>query len=296
MSKSVGSLHAIMEDFIAQWKPTILPWLLSHGLRILLIAVAAYIIGRIIHRVVDKTVRVAVRERNHASSQAEIQREETLIQIFSTSIRIALYATAAMMILQEFDIKIGPIIAAAGVVGLALGFGGQYLIRDLISGLFIILENQYRISDVIDIDGTSGTVEEISLRKTTLRDLDGTIHHIPHGEIKKVANLTKDFSRVNIDLGVSYNDDLEHVIKVTNQVGNDLANDPDWKNLINKAPQFLRVNDFADSSVVIKIVGETIPTKQWAVAGELRKRIKIAYDKAGIEIPFPQVVMHKAKE
>lgn len=272
----------------------IMPWLTTHGLRILLIAIIAFIISRIITRIVDKTVRLAVRERNHSSNAAEIQREETLIQIFSAGLRIAIYITAIMMILQEFDIKIGPILAAAGVVGLALGFGGQYLIRDLITGLFIIFENQYRIGDVVDIDGTSGVVEEISLRKTTLRDLDGTIHHMPHGEIKKVSNLTKDFSRVNLDLGVSYDAELEHVIKVINQVGIDLSKDTEWKQFIIKPPQFLRVNDFADSAVIVKVVGETEPLKQWAVAGELRKRIKIAFDAAGIEIPFPQMVMHQS--
>lgn len=151
------------------------------------------------------------------------------------------------------------------------------------------------MGDIIEIDGTGGVVEDISLRKTTLRNLDGTIHHIPHGEIKKVSNLTKDFSRVNLDIGVSYNASLDEVIEVVNQTGIALAEDGDWKSAILKAPQFLRVDDFADSAVMIKIVGETEPLQQWAVAGEFRKRLKIAFDKAGIEIPFPQMVVHQAK-
>ena len=283
-----------MQEHISEQLDLIYPWLVKSGPRILLILLGAYILHRIVYRTVEKTVRIAVREKNHISTEAEVQREETLIQILTTTLRIAIIITAVIMILPEFNIKIGPIIAAAGVVGLALGFGGQYLIRDLISGLFIIMENQYRIGDVIEIDGTDGVVEEISMRKTTLRDLDGTIHHIPHGEIKKVSNLTKDFSRVNLDIGVSYSVDLDKVINVINEVGNELAEDADWKNYILKAPEFMRVNDFADSAVMIKIVGETQPLKQWAVAGELRKRIKIAFDKEGIEIPFPQVVMHQA--
>jgi small-conductance mechanosensitive channel len=199
------------------------------------------------------------------------------------------------MILQEAGIKIGPILAGAGIVGLAFGFGGQYLIKDIITGLFIILENQYRIGDVINVDTIGGLVEDISLRKTILRDLDGTVHHIPHGEIKTVSNLSKGYARVNLDIGVSYSSDLEHVIKVINRTGKELAEDPLFKDLIIKPPQFLRVDDFADSAVIVKILGDTNPLKQWEVTGELRKRIKIAFDKEGIEIPFPQRVIHQAK-
>ena len=285
-----------MLETVSQFYDKIYPWLSTSGIKILVIIIIAFILHKVIYRFVEKSVRLAVTARHHSSSTAEIQREETLIGVFTVTIRIAIFTTAVMMVLPEFNIKIGAMLAAAGVVGLALGFGGQYLIRDVITGLFIILENQYRMEDVISIDGTDGVVEEITLRKTTLRDLDGTIHHIPHGEIKKVSNLTKDFSRVNLDLGVSYSADLEHVIQVVNKVGNQLAQHPDWKEFITKAPQFLRVNDFADSAVVIKIIGETIPLKQWAVAGELRKCLKIAFDKEGIEIPFPQMVMHQVNE
>jgi small conductance mechanosensitive channel len=199
-----------------------------------------------------------------------------------------------MMILSEAGVAIGPLLAAAGIAGIAFGFGGQYLIRDIISGLFITLENQYRIGDVVCFDGTCGLVEDITLRMTTLRNLDGTVHHIPHGEIKTVSNLTKHYARVNLNVGVSYGSNLEHVIEVVNRVGRELAEDPAWKEHVTKAPQFLRVDDFADSAVIIKILGETKPIKQWDVTGELRKRLKIAFDKEGIEIPFPQRVVHTA--
>ncbi|MFA6262258.1 MAG: mechanosensitive ion channel family protein [Bacteroidia bacterium] len=209
--------------------------------------------------------------------------------------KIIILLLAMLMILQEIGIPIGPILAGAGIIGLAVGFGGQYLIRDIISGFFIILENQYRVGDVVNFDGTGGLVEDISLRMTTLRDLDGTVHHIPHGEIKRVANLSKDFARINLNLGISYNSKLDHVIRVVNLVGNELANDPLWQEYIIKPPQFLRIDDFADSSIVIKILGETQPLKQWEVTGELRKRIKFAFDLEGIEIPFPQRVIHQVK-
>jgi len=136
-------------------------------------------------------------------------------------------------------------------------------------------------------------VEKISLRMTTLRDLDGTVHHIPHGEIKEVSNYSKDFSRVNLDIGVSYGAKLEQVIEVVNKTGIELAEDAKFKEFIITAPQFLRVNDFADSSVMIKILGETLPSKQWEITGELRKKLKIAFDREGIEIPFPQRVIHQ---
>jgi len=198
-----------------------------------------------------------------------------------------------LMILQEIGVPIGPILAGAGIVGIAIGFGGQYVIRDLISGFFIILENQYRIGDVVSFDGTSGLVEDISLRMTTLRNQDGTVHHIPHGEIKKVSNLSKDFARINLNMNISYSANLEQVIAVVNRVGMELAEDPLFKPHIIKPPQFLRIEDFGDSSVIIKILGETQPLMQWELTGELRKRLKIAFDKEGIEIPYPQrVVRH----
>lgn len=285
-----------MNEYVTKWTALIIPWLLNHGIKIILIIIGGFIVNKIVQKFIERTVRMIVIADKNASANAEIQREDTLIQIFSTTVKIVLISITLLMCLKEFGLEIAPILAAAGIVGLAFGFGGQYLIRDIISGLFIILENQYRIGDVVDFDSASGLVEQISLRKTTLRDLDGTVHHIPHGEIKKVSNLTKDFSRVNLNLGVSYSADLEHVISVVNQTGNSIAEDPNFKDFVIAAPQFLRVDEFADSSIIIKIIGETVPLKQWEVAGELRKRIKVAFDKEGIEIPFPQMVIHQAKE
>lgn len=285
-----------MKETIQDWTDVIVPWLLNHGIRILIIAVAAWLLNKIITRIIIKAVRVAVVADKNLSEDAEKKREDTLIRIFTGATRIVFFTMAILMILQEAGVEIGPILAGAGIVGLAFGFGGQYLIRDIISGLFIILENQYRIGDVININGTGGLVEDISLRKTTIRDLDGTVHHIPHGEIKIVDNLSKDFSRVNLDIGVAYNSNLEHVIKVINQTGDELTKDSVFKDSIISPPKFLRVNEFADSAIMVKILGDTKPLKQWEVAGEYRKRLKVAFDKEGIEIPFPQRVVHQVKE
>ncbi|WP_299524201.1 mechanosensitive ion channel family protein [uncultured Lutibacter sp.] len=283
-----------MKEYFAEWTEFLIPWLLSSGLRILVIIIVTFIINKVITRLIDKMVRLAVVPNNHSSEEAEKKREDTLIQIFSITAKIGIFSILILMVFQEFGVEIGPILAAAGIVGLAFGFGGQYLIRDIISGLFIILENQYRIGDYVKFENLGGVVEKISLRMTTLRDLDGTVHHIPHGEIKEVSNYAKDFARVNLDIGIAYNANLEHVIGVVNEVGNELAQDIQFKEFIIKAPQFLRVNDFADSSVMLKILGETLPLKQWEITGELRKRLKIAFDREGIEIPFPQRVIHQS--
>lgn len=283
-----------MQEKLNIMSDKIMPWLLSNGIKIVVIAVVAYLLNVILSRIIIRTVRIAVVRDEMMSEEAEKKREDTLIHIFNGALRIILVIVALMMILQEAGIKIGPILAGAGIVGVAVGFGGQYLIKDIITGLFMILENQYRIGDVVTIDGTSGLVQDISLRKTTLRDLDGTVHHINHGSITLVSNQSKDFARVNLEIGVGYDTNLDHVINVIDKTGEELAEDPDFKDMILSPPKFLRINDFADSAIIIKILGETKPLRQWEVTGELRKRLKIAFDREGIEIPFPQRVVHQA--
>lgn len=270
----------------------ITPWILSHGVKIILILIGAWLIDRIIKIFISKGVKSFVTQTYRIrDGQALEKRSKTLEGVLEGAVSIIVLLIAGLMVVSELGINIGPLLALAGVAGLAFGFGGQYLIRDLISGLFIILEDQYRVGDVACVADTCGLVEDINLRRTILRDLDGIVHHIPNGEITKASNLSKGFSRVNLNIGISYGSDLEKVINVVNRVGNELAKDPQWKQDILKTPQFLRVDDFADSAVIIKILGDTKPLRQWAVTGELRKRIKIAFDKEGIEIPFPQMAV-----
>jgi small conductance mechanosensitive channel len=283
-----------MNQHLSEWLNLFWPWMLTHGIRIFLVAIFAWILYRYINIVIRKIVLMSMVSDADKNSEAERKRKDTLSRIFSWVTRILILTMAVLIILQEVGVPIGPILAGAGILGLALGFGGQYLIRDLISGFFIILENQYRIGDVVNLDGTSGLVEDISLRLTTLRDLDGNVHHVPHGEIKRVSNLSKYFSRVNLNIGIAYHSKLDHVIEVVNKIGNEMAEDPIWKEHILKAPQFLRIDNFTDSAIEIKIIGETPAHKKWDVTGELRKRIKLAFDQQGIEIPFPQRVIHQA--
>ena len=284
-----------MHESFTEWIDNIIPWLLNHGIRIVFIGVLAYLLNRILGRIIVRTVRIAVVRDEDTSIEAEKKREDTLIHIFRSALRVVLIVLAILMILQEFGLKIGPILAGAGIVGVAVGFGGQYLIKDVITGLFMILENQYRIGDVVKIDGTEGTVQDITLRKTTLRDMDGTVHHINQGSIVLVSNLSKDFARVNLEVSVDYSTNLEHLIDVVNRTGRELAEDPDFRDSIITPPKFLRVQDFADFGIIIKILGDTKPLKQWEITGELRKRLKIAFDREGIEIPLPQTVIHQAQ-
>jgi len=284
-----------MEFIQEQFSNLLLPWLLTGGIKIVGILVGVFVIHRFGKLVIDKVVRKTVDSDHFLTKDAEKKREDTLIRIFHGTLRVLIWIIAILMILSEISIDIGPLLAGAGILGLSFGFGGQYLIRDVISGLFLILENQFRVGDVVCLDDTCGLVEDITLRATVLRDLDGTVHHVPNGTINRASNLSKHFSRVNLNVGVSYNDDLEKVISVVNRVGKELFEDPAWKDKIIEAPKFLRVNDFADSSVEIKILGKTKPLQQWSVTGELRKRLKIAFDKEGIEIPFPQRTIHQPK-
>ena len=196
------------------------------------------------------------------------------------------------MLLSEINLDIAPVLAGAGIVGVAIGFGAQSLIKDIISGLFIIWDNQYRVGDVVKIADTTGEVEEISLKRTVLRDLSGTVHFIPNGEIKVASNFTRGWARVNLNVSVGYNEDLDRVIAVINRVGNEMAIDPRWSSLILKPAQVLWVDNFGDSGIDIKITGDTKPLQQWAVTGELRLRLKKAFDDAGIEIPWPHTKVY----
>ena len=285
-----------MNEFIKNFIDNLGPWFFSHGVKIILIIIGAYLIRKFVVVFIDKIIRKAITSNNFLSEVAEKKREDTLIKVFEGALKVIIWVAAAFMILSEIGIDIGPLLAGAGVIGLAVGFGAQYVIRDFFTGLFIILENQYRVGDVICIGGVCGMVESINLRVTVLRDTDGVVHNVPNGEIKVSSNKSKSFAMINLKLGISYDADLEKVIEVINNVGKEMIQDPEWKDKINEAPKFVRVDDFADSAVTIKIDGQTKPLEQWAVTGELRKRIKIAFDKEGIEIPFPQVVVHNAKD
>ena len=271
-------------------------WLETSGVTILLIIIGAWLFNRFGKMIVSRSIRRAIKPDNYASHREEMLREDTLISIVSTTLHVLVWLLAVMIILSELSIDIGPLVAGAGVAGIALGFGAQQLIQDFVSGIFIILENQYRVGDVVQFNGVSGQVTDITIRSTVMRDLDGNVHHFPNGLIRHTINMTMEYSNINLNIGIGYEDDIEKAQKIINKVGMDLAGDDDWKSLIVETPQFLRVENFGDSAVELKIMGKTKPSEQWNVTGELRRRLKEAFDKNGIDIPYPQQVMHTAKE
>jgi small conductance mechanosensitive channel len=269
----------------------IISWFITTGIELIIIIIIAKLVSVGLHNTIEKIVRKAVPSHDFIDSASEKKREDTLIRVFSGTMKILLYGVTFMLVLSALGVTIGPVLAGAGVAGVAFGFGAQYLVRDLISGFFIILENQFRVGDAVEVAGITGIVENVTLRVTTVRNLDGILHFVPNGEMKVVANKSKDFSRVNLVVGVSYGADIDKVIDVVNSIGEEIAHDEVWGQKILKAPQFLRVDNLGESSVDVRIVGETKPLEQWSVAGELRKRIKQRFDKEGIEIPFPQRVV-----
>jgi small conductance mechanosensitive channel len=270
---------------------TISTWLLEHGITILVIVVAFYIAyrvaGALINRFISRYVRL--RGKGRHSKLWFKNRSQTLSAILTSVAGVILLFIALFMVLSELPVNIAPLLASAGVLGIAIGFGAQSLIKDLLSGLFVLLEDQYNKGDVVKVAGIAGLVVEVNLRRTILRDLDGIVHSIPNGQITTASNYTRDWARVNLDISVGYGEDLERVTGVINRVGKELAEDEYFGPLIKKPPQTLRVNKFGDSGIDIKILGETYPMKQWEVTGELRKRLKKAFDEEGIEIPWPHV-------
>jgi moderate conductance mechanosensitive channel len=273
--------------------PTVRTWLKAHGpplgllwgvgLALVLLSTAA------IPRAIEKAVQ---RSRGDQTEEEVEKRAETLSGVLVASLQAIVIAVVTFMMLSEIGLNIAPMIAGVGVVGIAIGFGAQSLVKDIISGLFILLENQYRKGDVVKIADTSGLVEDINLRRTLLRDMDGVVHSVPNGEIRVASNLTKGWSRVNLNIGVDYGTDLEKAIAVINRVGKELAEDPAWSAQILKPPQALRVDNLGDSAIDIKILGDTKPMQQWAVTGELRLRLKKAFDEENIEIPWPHTKVY----
>lgn len=267
-------------------------WLLTHGVRIFLVLVVLVVAQQVVARAVPPAIRRAIARQLEGKPEEEIQqRSDTLIHVVQRSLWPLAVILAVLTILPEFGISMAPLLAGVGIGGIAIGFASQSLVRDVINGIFILAENQYGKGDVVTVAGISGLVEDVGLRRTILRDLDGIVHSIPNGEIRISSNFTKEWSRVNMNVSVAYGEDLDKVIQVINRVGQELAADPEFGPLIIDPPHVLRVDAFEESGIAIKILGDTQPIRQWDVMGELRRRLKKAFDQEGIEIPFPHRVL-----
>ena len=271
----------------------------EHLLPIAFIILGALVVWQFSLNIISNIIRRSIRPDKFKSVREEKLREDTLISILNATLKISVVIIAIMLVMTEVGIEIAPLLAGAGVAGVALGFGAQSMVKDYLAGMFIIMENQYRVGDIVRInneDRVAGVVERLTVRQTVLRDLDGMVHHIPNGEITVATNMTMEFSKINLDIGVGYSTDLDKLEKIVNDVGIELMKDKDWKEKIIEVPKFERVDDFGDSAIIVKILGKTQPTEQWAVAGQMRKRLKKAFDKNGIEIPFPQRTIHQTKK
>lgn len=263
--------------------------------RIALVIVVLWLVRLIVERFIGKIISEVIQSHHYRSKHEEKQREQTLTNIFTTATTVILWIIAILYILSEFGINLAAIATGAGLVGIVVGFGAQNMIKDWLSGMFIILENQYRIGDVVTIGGHSGLVEHISIRMTKLRDLDGSVYFVPNGQVTTVQNMTLGYSGVLIDVLVSYDTDVNEAEKIINQVGKDLAKATEWEGRIVEPITFLRIDSFGEYGVNLKAVGKTTPMEQWNVAGEYRKRLKKAFEHHHIEIPLPQRVIHERK-
>jgi small conductance mechanosensitive channel len=283
--------HARMQ-FLAD--PAAVSLLLQHAIRIAVIFAAAFVLVRVIDRVVPR-LRVRLVERMTKDSGPDLELEKraaTLGGIFRRATKAVIWIVALVMALQEAGFNIGPILAGAGIVGLAVGFGAQNLVRDVISGAFLLIENQVRVNDVAIINGTGGLVEELNLRTTVLRGLDGTVHIFPNGAITSLSNMTHGYSYYVFDVGVAYKEDTDRVVAVLKALADEMMAEEQYRPLILEPLEVLGVDKFADSAVVIKARIKTLPIKQWVVGREMNRRIKKKFDDLGIEIPFPHMSVY----
>ncbi len=283
------------KEILAQLVHTLQKWTLLELPLIIGLIIGLFILLRVVKYTVKrlkKTLLSHAEKNEKVDTQEAEKRINTLMGIVWGIAKIILIVTFLMIILQKFGVNIAPILASAGVLGLAIGFGAQELVRDIISGFFILLENQIRTGDVGIINGTGGLVEKIELRTITLRDFAGVVHIFQNGKINTLSNMTKEWSAMVFNIGVAYKENVEQVIEIMKQTGDELSNDPEFKNQIIEPIEIFGLDEFADSALIIKARFKTKPITQWTVGREYRKRLKVAFDKNNIEIPFPHSTIY----
>jgi small conductance mechanosensitive channel len=267
-------------------------WTLGPGLRALLIAGAAFIVVRILGLIVE---RLEDRIRAYGIGDPERRkRARTIGNLVQNLASAVIYSIAGLMILHELDIDIRPVLTGAGIIGVAVGFGAQTLVRDIISGFFVILEDQVRVGDTAVINNVTGTVEEINLRTILLRDGEGTLHVFPNGAVTTLANRTRGFAFAVVNIGVSYEEDIDRVIALLHGVGDELTSDEAFRAVVLGPLEILGVEALTDTQVTIQVRIKTLPLKHMDVARELRRRVKRIFDTEGIRIPYRQITMQVA--
>lgn len=269
----------------------------DHALQVLLIVVVAVVVIRLARLVIHGIVKALLdREATEGTAQElsaiEVKKRlDTLNELGGRVVGFFVVLIASVMILGAFELDIGPAVAGLGVVGVAVGFGAQSLVRDYLNGALILAENQYSIGDVVTIAGVTGSVEDFSLRRTTLRDLDGVVHTVPNGEVKVASNRTRTWARINQNVTVAFGTDIDKAIDVVDEVGRTLAADPIWKRRVLEPPRVERVESIDELGITLKILGSVRASEQWAASGEFRKLLLAAFAANGIEIPRPHRVV-----
>ena len=279
---------------IAELAQRVLTWLLEHGTRLVLILVLALVLLKVA-RVVLKRVFDRIGQKKEKEEEFR-KRAQTLKSTVHFVLTVGIVIVAVIMGLRELGVDIAPILAAAGILGLAVGFGAQSLVKDLLSGFFILMDNQIRVGDVVEINGKGGLVEDVNLRITVLRDLAGNVHYVPNGTIDVVTNMTMGYSRYVFEVGVAYREDVEEVIEILKAVDAELRADPAFAADIIEPLEVLGLDQFADSAVIIKARTTTRPIQQWRVGREFNLRLKKAFDSRGIEIPFPHLTVYPGED
>ena len=263
-------------------------WLLSHGVRML--AILAVAVGLLfLSRAVVRRMQRKLEGLDSVTQEYDLRRSYTLTQALSYALRMVVWTVTLLLLLGEFGIALGPLLAGAGIVGVALGFGAQSLVRDFLSGFFILLENQFGVGDIIDISApggpVSGKVEDLSLRTTSLRAFDGTLHVVPNGNIQFLGNKSKGWSRAIVDVNVAYGEDLDQVRDILDELFEELREDEETAPLLFSGPTVLGPEQMGDSKVTMRIVADTRPGKKPDLERELRKRIFRRFAERGVKVP-----------
>jgi moderate conductance mechanosensitive channel len=268
-------------------------WLTTKGLAIALTVILTLIALKATKALASRLSATLQRRTDDPEAQ---KRADTLSHMLRSVLNAVVIIVAAITVMGELGIAIGPILTAAGIAGVAIGFGAQSLVKNLLNGFFILLEDQLRVGDVVEVAGKSGLVERITLRMIVLRDLSGKVYYIPNGEISVVTNMTRDYSCAVLDIGVGYRENVDEVIELMQNVDEMLREDPDFKDEILQPIDVLGLHRFADSAVIIRACIKTKPIKQWRVAREFNRRLKKVFDERGIEIPFPHLTLYMGKD
>ena len=264
-------------------------WAFTTGLKIMLIVALALVFIKIV-KVISKRLSSVLQKKG--ADEESAKRAKTLASVIQNFLIILVIVVSAITIIGQLGIEIAPLIATAGIAGIAIGFAGQSLIKDIINGFFLLLWDQIRVGDFVQISDNRGLVEMINLKMTVLRDRDGSVHYIPNGSIDVVTNMTKDYSRYMFDIGVAYREDVDEVIEVIKEVDSELREDPDYKDDILEPIEIFGLDKFADSALIIKARTKTMPLKQWRVGREFNRRLKKKFDEKDIEIPFPHTTLY----